>query len=110
MGISYPPDDVLDSETRHEYGAILASFSNESRKSRGSCRTSLLDYIEIVRQSGDTSDELSWLLEYKLELLQDNDSLEVRLKVLDYLVKEMEQPPPSMLDAFGGDNVAFFDG
>ncbi len=79
--------------------SMVQFLPHSQRKERNHvpCRTSLLSYIETARESGETSDELKCLLQYKLELLQDNDSLEVRLKVLDYLVKEMEQSPPSIV-------------
>jgi hypothetical protein len=39
------------------------------------------------------------LLEFKLKLLQDGEGLSGRRQVLDYLVKEHAQDPPSTLDA-----------
>jgi len=85
-----------DSQSREAYSYFLRNWSFECGR-----KAPWLDVMKEKIGEGKLPTRLyhfQQLLKYKIKLLQDDEDLDGRLKVLDYLVKEKQQPRPSPLD------------
>ena len=86
----------FDDDLRRKYILILTEYYHRVLAGRRMIEDrSLVEYIK--NRIGDSGDDsmLDCMLEDKLCLLEDDRSLQDRLKVLDYLVKEKGMPVPN---------------
>jgi len=84
---------------RNKYISMLRRYKNElDSTSYSSEDLSLVAFIERQKEGLSSDYEFKRMLKHKLRLLQDDDELQGRLKVLDYLVKDKSMSPPNALD------------